>query len=960
MTSRLPKPSLLLAVLSAAATLVMLAALASSSAAQDTTVAIDRIAGSNRVQTAIEISQEVFSGGSDSVVIARPDNFADALAGGPLAAALDAPILLARDNGDLSAGVTAEIDRLGADEILILGGDAAVLPEVESTLAADRNVTRIEGADRFATGQAIAVRLEAEADVTTAVIVKGRDDTDANQGFADAVSASWWAGQQGYAILPVQSGELPDGTAQTLTDLGISSVYIIGGEAAVSSDVATALTDAGVTIAARLGGTNRYETSALVWDTAVGQGANPQQRWVATGAVFADALSAGPAVATAGYTLVLVPPNDFTRNALATAQVLANSPEWLNRVVILGGQAAVSAEVEADITELTTDSLGEADYCLTVLHNNDGESQLIAASGAPNFGGVARFASVVERERTLATTGFAGDGCDERAVITLNSGDNFLAGPELEASRANDDGTGVVDGFDPWYDVIALDQIGYDAFGIGNHEFDFGPDTLAEFIGDFGDDAKFVSANVDFSGEPNLQSLVDAGSIVPSLLVQKGSRMIGVVGATTPRLPNLSSPGEVTVQQLDETVQTVNAAATQLRADGADIVIFISHLQNINEDITLLREISDVDIAIAGGGDEFLGEYGNLYLPDDATRQLPPILGTDEAPVVGTYPIVVPDADGDLVPVVTTNGDYKYVGRLRARFDADSSFIGVDPRRSRLIRVADAAIAPDGVTADATLQADVVGPVGAYVDSLATLEVATTSTQLNGVRDDVRTKETNVGDLLTDAYLYVAGREAANFNIDTTAPFVALTNGGGIRNDSLIPSDASALPYQVTAADVGSIAPFSNFVVVFEAMDAATLKQILEHAYSGLPDVEGRFGQVAGMTVTVDAGQTAQVVENGAVVTPGSRVQRVVLDNGTVIIDNGQVASTAVPVNFATIDFLANGGDGYPFPADFTSVGVQYGQALREYLTEAGGLNGTIPADRYPNGGTGRILITEP
>ena len=79
------------------------------------------------------------------MVIARPDSYADALAGGPLAAALDAPILLARDTDDLDDGVLDEIQGLGADTVIILGGEAAVLPEVEDALEEGRSVTRIGG-----------------------------------------------------------------------------------------------------------------------------------------------------------------------------------------------------------------------------------------------------------------------------------------------------------------------------------------------------------------------------------------------------------------------------------------------------------------------------------------------------------------------------------------------------------------------------------------------------------------------------------------------------------------------------------------------------------------------------------------------------------------------------------------------------------------------------------------------
>jgi 2',3'-cyclic-nucleotide 2'-phosphodiesterase (5'-nucleotidase family) len=115
------------------------------------------------------------------------------------------------------------------------------------------------------------------------------------------------------------------------------------------------------------------------------------------------------------------------------------------------------------------------ELCLTILHNNDGESQLVnAGPGLEDFGGAARFARVVRQQRLDGRS----NGCSEladpaavgHATVLLSSGDNFLAGPEFEASRQK----GV-----PFYDSILLTRLRYDAIAIGNHEFDFGPDLLA-------------------------------------------------------------------------------------------------------------------------------------------------------------------------------------------------------------------------------------------------------------------------------------------------------------------------------------------------------------------------------------------------------------------------------------------------------------------------------------------------
>ena len=95
---------------------------------------------------------------------------------------------------------------------------------------------------------------------------------------------------------------------------------------------------------------------------------------------------------------------------------------------------------------------GRPDYTLTILHNNDGESKLLGAPGQPDFGGVARFKTLVDQLRREATTGHHKPGqARKRGEIMLSSGDNFLAGPEFTASLRK----GV-----PFYDSLALQQVG--------------------------------------------------------------------------------------------------------------------------------------------------------------------------------------------------------------------------------------------------------------------------------------------------------------------------------------------------------------------------------------------------------------------------------------------------------------------------------------------------------------------
>ena len=569
-------------------------------------------------------------------------------------------------------------------------------------------------------------------------------------------------------------------------------------------------------------------------------------------------------------------------------------------------------------------------FWLTVLHNNDGESSLINAPGQPDFGGIARFKSQVDRLKSIARTGATEKRAGKTGAVMLSSGDNFLAGPEFNASLTK----GV-----PFYDSIGLDLVGYDAMAIGNHEFDFGPEVLADFIHGFSPTVPFLSANLDFSGEPSLQSLVDEGRIAKSVIVKERGELIGIIGATTPLLPAISSPRNVTADP--DVVGAVQREIDALTARKVDQIILISHLQNINEDLTLIPQLRGLDVAIAGGGDELLANEDDLLVPGDVRNPALP------------YPLTATGADGATIPVITTPGNYKYVGKLVVGFDKNGHVVAIDEEVSGPVRVAGGSN-PDAVPPDPVVQSLVVDPVAAEIAALAANVIGQSQVALEGRRGPtppgVRTAETNLGNLLADALLWQANQLAPAFGV---APaHVALQNGGGIRNDSLIPAGP------ITELDTFDIASFGNFVSIVPSIPRAQFKEIMENAVSRAPLADGRFAQISGFTLVYDPAQTAQVVDNaGNVLSPGSRVREIRLDDGTYIVQNGAVVPGAPSVNIATNDFSARGGDQYPFRgAPFTTVGVTYQQALKNYIETA--LAGLITAADYPEGGEGRIDST--
>jgi glycerophosphoryl diester phosphodiesterase/putative cell wall-binding protein len=307
--------------------------------------AVKRVAGRERVETAARISQDVFrAADTDTIVLARADDYADALAGAPLAAQEAAPMLLT-DGSRLSDRVRIEIERLDIERAIILGGEAAISGEVADELAAlEVEVERVGGGTRFATAALIAEELEAW---DTALVVEGAN-ADPARGWPDAVSAGPYAALAGSPILLATRDHLPAETAEALA--GAAEAVIVGGTAAVSADVADAIPD-GVEVR-RIAGADRYATSSLVAREAqTGLGASRSALWLATGADWPDALSVGPAAAAVGAPLLLVDPVDLERST-ASRQMLIEQAEDLDDVRVAGGSAAVAQRILDQVVAL--------------------------------------------------------------------------------------------------------------------------------------------------------------------------------------------------------------------------------------------------------------------------------------------------------------------------------------------------------------------------------------------------------------------------------------------------------------------------------------------------------------------------------------------------------------------------------------------------------------------------------
>jgi len=260
-----------------------------------------RLEGKSRIDTAISISKEGWKSGSENVIIAYSHNYADALAGVSLAGALNAPILLTSNGSTLEPALAAELERLGAKKIYILGGSMVISNTIADSLSAKYTVKRIAGSNRYETAVEIAKELRnvTGKDFTTLYFANATN-------FPDALSISPVAAIQGNPVLYAPStGALDSATANYVKSLSCTNAVIVGGPLAINDDVRNSIITNGISSVARIYGTSRYDTSLKINSTYntlfTGKGIA-----ISTGKDFPDALAGGALAASSKIPVILI------------------------------------------------------------------------------------------------------------------------------------------------------------------------------------------------------------------------------------------------------------------------------------------------------------------------------------------------------------------------------------------------------------------------------------------------------------------------------------------------------------------------------------------------------------------------------------------------------------------------------------------------------------------------------
>ena len=292
-----------------------------------------RVDGGDRVETGIKISQKYYDK-AKTVIVVRHDLFPDSMTASVLAKLKDAPILLNPTN-KLDPRVGAEIKRLGAEEVIIVGGPDSISEKVRVDLKAydkDKDVERIAGVDRYGTSEMVARRVTGiTGKKNTGVIASG-------QVFPDALSVGTFASRDGYPILLVKKNFVPDQVVRAIKDLDINKTYIAGGTNTISKSTEAKLPG----VLERMAGKDRYETSVAI---AKSKFKDSREAFIASGEEFADALVISPVSGKYNRPTLLASRNKKT-NAVVKKYI---EESYLTSITAIGGEKYLPNSIMLDL-----------------------------------------------------------------------------------------------------------------------------------------------------------------------------------------------------------------------------------------------------------------------------------------------------------------------------------------------------------------------------------------------------------------------------------------------------------------------------------------------------------------------------------------------------------------------------------------------------------------------------------
>ncbi|NCR12748.1 MAG: hypothetical protein GPJ24_07650 [Microcystis aeruginosa SX13-11] len=600
-------------------------------------------------------------------------------------------------------------------------------------------------------------------------------------------------------------------------------------------------------------------------------------------------------------------------------------------------------------------------FTLQILQTSDQEA------GIPAFQDILGFSAVM-------------NALDNRYANTLKltTGDVYISSPFFNASRdIYDNGTTANPQADQGgiADILINNELGWDVASVGNHEFSGGAGSFLNLVapnpnwvngqnggvgigpgGYPGTAFPYLANNLDYSRAtlPNGLSVVaNGGAPLPNTLTGSvvkdfNGEKVGIIGIVTPYLKSIADTGAIQVTtrdangnvitgttsvdvQVDSIIRNITPEVQALSNAGINKIILMTHLQESRIEIALAQKMAalglGVDLLLGGGSHQLMSsETGVPPLREDETQQ-------NNGQLLQPFPQVYGEGDNRVV-FVNSAPNYRYLNQLVVTFDYKGvvSTIGDDsgPYATDIAgvdRLYDESITTlDQVKAKADQDiVNIVDGVQSFVNQQDGNIFGQTDVFLNGVRGDVRTQETNLGNLTADAQDFYAEAYLNEHNLLSgfNKIDISFTNGGSIRDQigqfaiEQITGDLITLPPQanpevgkeegdVSQLDISNSLRFDGDLVV-GTVTATGFLQLAEHMISSVETGNGRFGQIGGFNFSYDpTAPTGQRIRSLALADATGKSVQTIAENGKLVVASNTVFSVV------TQGFLANGGDSYP------------------------------------------------
>jgi len=537
-----------------------------------------------------------------------------------------------------------------------------------------------------------------------------------------------------------------------------------------------------------------------------------------------------------------------------------------------GNTSSSATTTQTQPTAPASASATASEKDLVLVHTNDVHGRIVEEKGrdkTTSVVGDAKLATVIENERAKK----------DQTTVVLDAGDAFQGLPISNSTKGE-------------ARAEILNKMNYDAMAVGNHEFDFGLDEAKKYK----QILKFplLSSNTYVNGA----RLFEASTIVDKDKTVKGDEVV-VIGVTTPETATKTHPknvqGVTFKDPIPEVLNVVKEIQAKAKATGDDYKTYVV-LAHLGVDTTTPNE------------------WRGSTLADELSKS-PLLKGKRVVVIDGHSHTVESKTYGDNVTYNQTGSYLNNIGKVTLK---PNSLLGTPS----LIKASETT----NVTPNAEVKALVDKIKAKYDAENAVVVVKNSPVELSGTRENVRVRETNLGNVVADS-LYEYGQTGFKNKAD-----IAVTNGGGLR-------ETIAKDKPITKGSVIAVLPFGNTIsqisvtgkdvlAMFEKSLGSILqvdkagKTVLDENGQPLLEPSGGFLHVSGAKVYYDTNLPS-----------GKRVLRVEVKNhDTGAYDKLDLAKTYY---LTTNDFLAAGGDGYTMLGGAREEGPSMDEAFKNYLEKA-------------------------